>query len=259
MHDKDMLLETRKLSLNIGGKNVLCEVSAHFFENQITAIIGPNGSGKSTLLSFLTRKRVVGETSGTDGEVLFRGKPLSDMSSQSFAKLAAVLPKFHHTILDFYVEDIVLMGRFPFKEKFQDYTAEDREKVRVAMEKAGVSHLALRKAGGLSGGELQRVMIARTLAQDTDLLFLDEPTNHLDVKHKLALMHLLRGCDKTVVAVLHDLSLVAQYTDYVVAMKDGKVYATGKTEEVLKPDILKEIFEVPFLRFEQAGKIYLNY
>ena len=171
----------------------------------------------------------------------------------------AILPQQREMIVDFLVKDVVVMGRFPYKQGFRDYTEGDRRIARSAMEQAGVSSMAERRLSHMSGGEIQRVLIAKTLAQQAPLMLLDEPTNHLDVKYKLALMKTLRAYGGTVVMVLHDLSLAVAYCDDVLVMKQGRVVKQGEAKAVLEPTLLEEVFGVPFVRYEHEGRVYLNY
>ena len=151
------------------------------------------------------------------------------------------------------------MGRFPYKKKFRDYTSEDRQIAQKAMERVGIDDMKDRRLNHMSGGEIQRVLIAKALAQEPELILMDEPTNHLDVKYKVALMKTLREYGKTVIVVLHDLSLAIQYCDDVVVMADGSVFIQGKAKEIMQTDLLENIFGVPFVKFEHEGRIYINY
>ena len=151
------------------------------------------------------------------------------------------------------------MGRFPYKKKFRDYTAKDREIARKAMASVGITEMARRKLSQMSGGEIQRVLIAKSLAQEPELILMDEPTNHLDVKYKIALMKTLREYGRTVIIVLHDLSLAVQYCDNVVVMFDGKILQQGAAAEIMQPELLSEVFGVPFVKFEREGRTYINY
>ena len=170
-----------------------------------------------------------------------------------------ILPQRSKMVADFRVEDVVLMGRFPYKKKFRDYTAKDRLVARKAMESVGIDSMSRRKLSQMSGGEIQRVLIAKTLAQEPELILMDEPTNHLDVKYKVALMETLQAYGKTVIIVLHDLSLAIQYCDDVIVMIEGRVRIQGNVKEIMQPDLLTEIFGVPFVKFEHAGRTYINY
>ena len=247
------MLTVKDLSYRIGEQEILKNVQAHFRQGRMTAIVGPNGSGKSTLLSFLSRDKP------SSGQVFLQGRDVSAIEGSEYARLAAVLPQQRETIADFMVKDVVVMGRFPYKQGFRDYTEEDRRIAAEAMEQAGVSSMAERRISHMSGGEIQRVMIAKTLAQRSQLVLLDEPTNHLDVKYKLALMKTLQAYEGTVVMVLHDLSLAVAFCHDVIMMKKGSIVKQGATGEVLEPGLLQEVFGVPFVRYEHEGRIYLNY
>ena len=247
------IMEVKNLSYSVDKKQILKNVNAQFTEGKITAIIGANGSGKSTLMSFLSKTRNCFQN------VFFRGKDISEISAQDFAFQVSVLPQQQKMIADFHVEDVVVMGRFPYKKKFRDYTSEDYKIARKAMERVGIEKMAARRLSHMSGGEIQRVLIAKALAQEPELILMDEPTNHLDVKYKVALMKTLREYGKTVIVVLHDLSLAIQYCDDVVVMADGSVFIQGKAKEIMQTDLLENIFGVPFVKFEHEGRIYINY
>ena len=247
------MLTVKNLSYRIGEQEILKNVQAHFRQGRMTAIVGPNGSGKSTLLSFLSRDKP------SSGQVFLQGRDVNTIEGSEYARLVAVLPQQRETIADFMVKDVVVMGRFPYKQGFRDYTEEDRRIAAEAMEQAGVSSMAERRISHMSGGEIQRVMIAKTLAQRSQLVLLDEPTNHLDVKYKLALMKTLQAYEGTVVMVLHDLSLAVAFCHDVIMMKKGSIVKQGAAEEVLEPGLLQEVFGVPFVRYEHEGRIYLNY
>ena len=247
------MLTVKDLSYRIGEQEILKNVQAHFRQGRMTAIVGPNGSGKSTLLSFLSRDKP------SSGQVFLQGRDVNTIEGSEYARLVAVLPQQRETIADFMVKDVVVMGRFPYKQGFRDYTEEDRRIAAEAMEQAGVSSMAERRISHMSGGEIQRVMIAKTLAQRSQLVLLDEPTNHLDVKYKLALMKTLQAYEGTVVMVLHDLSLAVAFCHDVIMMKKGSIVKQGAAGEVLEPGLLQEVFGVPFVRYEHEGRIYLNY
>mgnify|MGYP000581075349 CR=1 FL=1 len=247
------MLSVKNLSFAIDGKTILDDVSVDFAVGKITAILGANGSGKSTLMSFLGKNRA------SRGRVFFSGEDICAITPHAYALKAAMLPQQRETIADFAVEDVVVMGRFPYKRQFRDYTDADYEIARTAMRQVGIEAMAKRRIGSMSGGEIQRVMIAKVLAQTPELILMDEPTNHLDVRYKVALMKTLRVYGGTIILVLHDLSLAAQYADRVVVMKAGRIRAAGETAAVMHTELLEEIFGVPFVRFEKDGRVYLNY
>lgn len=247
------IIEVKNLSYMIGEKKILDNVNANFAEGKITAIIGANGSGKSTLMSFLSK------TQRSKNAVYFKGQDVDKISAEQYALQVSVLPQRQKMVADFRVKDVVVMGRFPYKKKFRDYTAEDRQIARKAMESVGIIDMAERKLSQMSGGEIQRVLIAKALAQEPELILMDEPTNHLDVKYKIALMKTLRAYDKTVIIVLHDLSLAIQYCDEVLVMVEGRAFTQGNAREIMQPALLEKIFGVPFVKFERDGRIYINY
>lgn len=247
------MLTVRHLSFTMGKKEILNDICLDFGQDKFTAILGPNGSGKSTLLSFLSKERQ------SHGAVQFAGQSLDDIPARAYAQRVAMLPQQREHMANFHAEDVVVMGRYPFKKQFHDYTARDYEIARQAMMMTGTDSLRKRRLSSMSGGEIQRTMIAKVFAQQPELILMDEPTNHLDVKYKLALMQTLKNYGHTIIVVLHDLSLALQFTDEVILMKEGKIYAHGMTPEVMQTNVLENLFGVPFVRYEQNGKIYLNY
>lgn len=247
------MYEVNSLSFSYGKRQILESVSITFPKHAMTAIIGPNGCGKSTLLGHLS------QVHPTD-TVTLDGVPLHTMDGHTFSRKVAVLAQMHDAMIDdFLVKDIVLMGRYPYKNHFGNYTAKDLEIAQSYMEQVGVTHLANQEMGHLSGGERQRVFIAKALTQQTEVLLLDEPTNHLDMKYKVALMKELQHFQGTSIVVLHDLNLAARYCDHIVLMKDGKVLQTGAPQEVLTPKLLEPIFEVPFHVSMEDGQYHLYY
>ncbi len=244
---------TKDLSYSIGGVPILQDISLSFRENAFTTILGPNGSGKSTLLSFLSGLRT------SAGHVFLEGRDIAGIPRLEYARQVSMLSQEHASLPDFSVAHAVLMGRFPYKKPYGDYTKEDERIAHESMEEAGIPHLAGRTLKSLSGGEFQRVRIARVLAQRTPIMLFDEPTNHLDVKHKVFLLQRLRALRRTTICVLHDISLAAQYADAVAILKGGRCIAFGRTADILEEALLEKVFEVPFLRFERDGKTYWNY
>ena len=157
---------------------------------------------------------------------------------------------------DFLVKDIVLMGRYPHKTRFGNYTRRDVAIAESYMEHIGISHLANEEVQHLSGGELQRAFIAKALTQEPTILLLDEPTNHLDLKYKLALMKELQTFKGTVIVVLHDIQLAATYCDNIVLMNKGRIVKTGSPQEVLTPKLLEPVLKFPL---PQDRRRYLSY
>ncbi|WP_295165050.1 ABC transporter ATP-binding protein, partial [Selenomonas sp. F0473] len=188
------------------------------------------------------------------------GTPIETIPAADYARKLAVLAQRHlQMAAELSVRDVVLMGRYPYKERFQSYGKHDHEVVENVMCQFRILPMATKKIGQLSGGELQRVFVAKALAQEPEVLLLDEPTNHLDVKYKIALMEELRRFDGTVVIVLHDLGLAARYCDHAAVLRAGEVVAEGAAQDVLVPALLEDVFEVPFYTSEQQGTRYLYY
>jgi iron complex transport system ATP-binding protein len=234
-----MRIETEDILVRLGGKEILKGVSISAAQNEMIGVIGPNGSGKSTLLRCIYR---VLKPNG--GAVLLDGKPLDRYSTRESAKRVAVLAQHNYYNFDFTVLDVVLMGRSPHKKAMERDNAEDYRIVREALRLVGMQDFEERSFSTLSGGEQQRVILARALAQETPCLILDEPTNHMDVKYQLQLMEIVKGLNCTVLAAVHDLNIAALYFTHLYVMKDGKIVASGSPEEVLTPALIREVYEV---------------
>lgn len=199
-------------------------------------LVGPNGSGKSTLLRTVYRAlRPAG------GAVRLDGEDLHAMDPRAAARVLAALPQESSADFDFTVAEVVSMGRLPHQGRT---AASDREICERAMERTGVAHLADRGILGLSGGEKQRVLIARALAQEPQVLVLDEPTNHLDIAHQLDVLSLVRESGVTVLAALHDLNLAAAHCDLLYVIDGGRIVVSGPPHDVLQPELLAEVFGV---------------
>ncbi|WHM40782.1 ABC transporter ATP-binding protein [Streptomyces sp. BPTC-684] len=199
-------------------------------------LVGPNGSGKSTLLRSVYRA-----LRPTGGVVRLDGDDLHAMDPRAAARVLAALPQESSADFDFTVAEVVAMGRLPHRGRT---AASDREICARAMERTGVAHLADRGLLSLSGGEKQRVLIARALAQQPQVLVLDEPTNHLDIAHQLDVLSLVRDSGVTVLAALHDLNLAAAHCDLLYVIDGGRIVASGPPHDVLQPELLARTFGV---------------
>ena len=234
-----MQIRTEDLKAVLNGNPILKGVSLQAGEKQLIGVIGPNGSGKSTLLKCIYRV-----LQPTGGAVFLDGKPLSEYSFRESALKIAVVAQHNYYNFDFSVRDVVLMGRSPHKKALERDNAQDFRIVEEALTKVGMLHFAERSFSTLSGGEQQRVILARALAQQTPCLILDEPTNHLDIKYQLQLMDLVRGLDRTVITAVHDLNIAAMYCDWLYAVKDGKVVGQGTPQTLLTPEFIQQVYEV---------------
>jgi iron complex transport system ATP-binding protein len=234
------MLEIRDLSVGYGRRRVLEEISLKASEGEIVGIIGPNGSGKTTLLKAITK--VLDPISGT---VLIDGTDVDEMQSTQIAKKVAVVSQVISINFEFTVEDIVLMGRTPYIKGSE--TFEDIKIVRDAMEKTNTFFLKDRLITRLSGGELQRVIIARAFAQNPKILLLDEPTSHLDITNQIDILNLVKNASRkgmVVVAVIHDLNLAAYYCDKICLLQDGELISVGTPDQVLTPSNIKRAFNI---------------
>ena len=214
-----------------------------FKEGEWVAILGPNGTGKTTLL-----RLGAGSLRATRGTVSLFGRPLSTVSPRERARQVAVVPQETHMIFEFTVEEVVAMGRSPHTGLLGLESDRDRAIVRTAMERTDVARLAARPFGALSGGERQRAIVARALAQEPRLLLLDEPTAHVDLKHQLAVYEILADLNRrsglTLIVASHDINLAARYCGRVVLLRDGRVFADGPPEEVLRRETLRAVYDV---------------
>jgi iron complex transport system ATP-binding protein len=234
------MLEIRDLSAGYGHMHVLEHISLKASEGEVVGIIGPNGSGKTTLLKTITK--VLEPISGT---VLIDGTNVNKMQSKEIAKKVAVVSQVISINFEFTVEDIVLMGRTPYIKGSE--TVEDINIVMDAMEKTNTLFLKDRLITQLSGGELQRVIIARAFAQNPKILLLDEPTSHLDITNQIDILNLVKNASRkgmVVVAVIHDLNLAAYYCDKICLLQDGELISTGTPEQVLTSSNIERAFNI---------------
>ena len=242
-----MRIEVAGISAQYGEKCVLKDVSVTFAAGQVTGLIGPNGSGKSTLLKCIYRV-----LKPTGGQVLLGTHDLCALSYRESAQRTAVLAQHHGADFDFSVRDVVLMGRTPYKGITEGDSAEDVEIARRAMRETGVLPMEAESFSMLSGGEQQRVMLARALTQETPCLILDEPTNHLDITYQLQIMDLIAARGMTVVAAIHDLNIAAMYCDRIVALQKGALIAEGAPAELLTPALIEQLYHVRAEVFPRA-------
>ena len=234
-----MNIQTDTIQVSFGSKTILHDISLAIQDKEFVGIIGPNGSGKSTFLKCLYR---VLQPSG--GKIFFDGTELSSLSHRDTALKMAVVAQHSTVNFDFSVLEMVLMGRSPYKGLLDRDQLDDYEIARHALAQVGLSDFENRNFNTLSGGEQQRVILARALAQRTECLVLDEPTNHLDIKYQLELMTIVKRLDATVVSAIHDLNLAAIYCDRIIALKDGHIVCSGTPQDVLSSDTIRHIYGV---------------
>ena len=252
--DAAAMLTLRDVRFGFAGRpDFLGPVTMSVDRGACWAIVGPNGAGKSTLLRLMA-----GLQQAHSGLVEFRGTPLEGMSSRARARRIAFVPQQTPHDLDFRVQDVVLLGRFPHRSLGLFESAEDYAIAERAMEVTGTLALADRAIATLSGGEAQRAHVAAALAQQTEVLLLDEPTASLDLKHQLGIFRLLRTRAATdgraVVVVTHDVNLAAQFCSHVLVLDDGRPAAQGPPADVLLPEVLQPIYDVELTTLATPGK-----
>lgn len=237
-----MLLKIKNVSFSYESVKALDNITFEARDGEVLGIIGPNGSGKTTLLRCINR--VLKPKVGT---VLIDEEDISKLDRREIARKIGVVPQ-HSTIFPFTVFEVVLMGRFPHINMLSGENQNDLKIVKNAMKLTGTLHLSERLIDELSGGEMQRVIIARALAQEPDVLLLDEPTLHLDINHQLEVLELIRKIteDKRLITILvsHDLNLAARYCDKLMLLNSGKVHSIGSVREVLTAEKLEEVYHV---------------
>ncbi|MFV2018115.1 ABC transporter ATP-binding protein [Micromonospora sp. LOL_023] len=234
-------LQTRALRLGYGNQVVVPHLDLDIVDGSVTAIVGPNGCGKSTLLRALGRL-----LRPAAGEVLLDGERIQRLPTREVARRLGILPQTPTAPDGLTVADLVVRGRQPHQSWLRQWSRADEEIVAQALAWTGLSELAEHPVDTLSGGQRQRAWISMALAQGTDILLLDEPTTYLDLAHQIDVLELVdrlhRERGRTVVMVLHDLNLAARYARHLVAMKDGRVLASGVPAQVLTPELVEEVF-----------------
>lgn len=227
------------------GRQILNGINATIKEGKFYGILGPNGSGKTSFIRHILRLLSVSQ-----GEILIENKGIDNFKRKELATILSFVPQNTNLDAAFTVYDIVMMGRAPHQGKFTGVTKADKEIVEEAMKYTNCDKFREKSFLNLSGGEAQRVITARAIAQQTPYLILDEPISHLDIRYQMELMQCLKKLNEergtTIIAVLHDLNLAFSYCKEIILMKDGKVFASGDRVAVLTRENLHEVYELDF-------------
>lgn len=225
-------------------------------QSGMVGVIGPNGAGKTTLL-----RTISGYFRPSSGAVLIDGMDVTQMEVRDRARKMALVPQSYAMEYDFSVLEIVLMGRNPHKKMFEADSPADIRLARESIAMAGISHLESRSVLGLSGGEWQRMIIARALCQQSEILLLDEPVSNLDIRHQTGILRIVRNLvdahSLIAVCVLHDLNLALHYCTGIVLMDGGKVVAHGSPSEVLTPENLERVYQTKINIVDCGGTNYI--
>ena len=249
-----MNIKAENINITLEKNNILKDINIEVDNKEVVGIIGPNGSGKSTLLKCIYRV-----LKPNDGAILLDNVDIKDMSVKESSKRLAVLSQHNNYNFDFTVKDIVLMGRSPHKRFMERDNKEDYDIVNDALKKVDMFELKDRSFQSLSGGEQQRVILARALAQQPKCLILDEPTNHLDIKYQLQLMRIVKGLGIEVIAAIHDLNIAAMYCDKIYVLKDGEIIKNGKPKDVLTQELIKDVYEVDSEVIVNEERVHISY
>lgn len=251
------MIQVQNVSKSFNKKKILDSISVDIPENKFISFIGSNGAGKSSLLSIITRTLKL-----DSGDIIIDEKNIKDWNNNELAKKISILSQNNYVNIKLTVKELVTFGRYPHSQG--KLTNVDKEKIEDALKYTGMSSLSDRYLDELSGGQKQMAYIAMVIAQDTKYIFLDEPLNNLDMKHSVKIMNILKDLvinkNKTVVVVIHDINYVLNYSDYIIAMKNGKIEIFGDSKNIISNEVLKNIydFDIKIYQFE-TKKMCLYY
>jgi iron complex transport system ATP-binding protein len=249
-----MLLEVQGISVRLGSAEVLKDVTFRLEKAEMLALLGPNGSGKSTLL-----KTIFGALKPKIGAVYLDGKRIAEMRIEDVAKIIGYLPQ-ESLVTNLRVIDVVLLGRTPYLNGLKNPSLEDLKIAKKALRSVKLEGFEHRIFSQLSGGEKQKVLLARTLAQEAKILLLDEPTSYLDISSQIDIMRILKdklsdGC--SAIVAMHDINLASSFCDRILMIKDGRVVYAGNPREVITPGSIKEVFGAEVMVKKHAGKLFV--
>ena len=238
-----MIIEVKNLSYKAGEKTILSDINFSLKAGGFYIVLGRNGSGKTTLLKSLSKSIII-----EDKKVFINNEDINNYSPKRLAKQLSIVPQHTEFLFDFSAFQIVMMGRMPYQKLLQTDSSKDFEIVKESMQSTNTCHLRNQSIKQLSGGELQRVIIARALTQKTPIILLDEPISNLDIKHQFEIMELLKKINNerqtTIFLILHDLNLAYKYGDEILIMESGKLKLFGDKQDILNTQNIEDIFKV---------------
>ncbi|WP_251859777.1 ABC transporter ATP-binding protein [Clostridium sp. Marseille-Q2269] len=250
-------LNFKNVSYKKGNNEILKELNIEFEKGQFYVIVGPNGSGKTTLL-----KTIIKNITPSIGNIELEEENLKNIKANQLASKISYVPQDISIELEFTCYDLVMMGRSHKLKAFQWESKEDKNIVLNVMDKMEVLHLKDKPITQISGGERQRLILARAIAQDTNLILLDEPISNLDIKHQILVMEYLkklRQQGKTIITVLHDLNFALNYADYGIILSKGSIFSKGKIEDVITPKTIKQVYGVESEIIKKNNKSFIIY
>ncbi|MGC9137910.1 MAG: ABC transporter ATP-binding protein [Thermoplasmata archaeon] len=244
-----ILISVRDIEFSYGSKKIIDGISFDLMPGEILGFLGPNGSGKTTLI-----KLVGGILKKERGTIRIKGRDIEKYSRRELARIVSIVPSDLEPGFDFTVQDLVAMGRYPYIGFFDSFTQRDYEIIRRSMEATGVSHLSMNSVREISGGEKQRMLIARALAQDTEILLMDEPTSNLDIKYQVEILELIEGIRRTgraIMITMHDVNMAIRYCTRLALISKGKIYSIGPPDNVINENSINMVYGI-------NGKIIRN-
>lgn len=250
------MISLKNISKTYKNTPVVNNVSLDLPKGKIISLVGSNGAGKSTLLGVIARV-----LNPDDGQIIINERNIEDYKTRFLAQHISILKQSNHLNLKLTVKELVAFGRFPYSQGKLNIT--DQEKINEALTFLELDDLKDRYVDELSGGQKQRVFLAMVVAQDTDYILLDEPLNNLDMKHSVQIMKTLQALckqkGKTIIMVVHDINFASQYSHYIAALKSGEIKYFDKTQDIIEPKKLKDVFDIDFEILEHNNKKICNY
>ncbi len=237
------MIHIKNLQAGYHDKEIFTDLNLKFSKSEFVSILGPNGAGKSTLL-----KLIIGFMRPNSGTICISGKEVGEWSQRELAKIVTYIPQETFIQYNFTVEEIILMGRYPFISVWQNYSSRDFEIVEKIIKDLDLTKLRKKYINQLSGGEKQRSLIARAIAQDSDYILLDETFSHLDINHQIEILNIMKDLHETkgksIIMISHNINLSANYSQRMIAIKDGGLVADGSPQEVITSDNLERLFDI---------------